>query len=84
MKVKTFEKIFYGSLIWGLLMFAASVISNITGRGKEIIDSVGEIYVGYDNSIKGAVYGFVYGFFDGIVSLSVLFLIFSRLFSKKH
>ncbi|MBT3835590.1 bacteriophage holin [Candidatus Peribacteria bacterium] len=60
-----------------------SIISMFDGSyGNTIISIISSVYLGYDNTIPGAVIGAIWGFIDGFIGGYVLAWLYNK-FSEK-
>lgn len=67
--------------LWGLAVALLAVVSR-TGWGAEWRDLLAEVYLGYDETTKGATVGAVWGFVDGFVGGVVLGGLYNRFAQK--
>ena len=71
-----------GGLVWGIALFIIAIIAMFNGYGKEMIDFIATIYVGYGASPLGGLLGFVYGFVDAFIGLFIFALLYNWLNKK--
>lgn len=54
-------------VIWGLSVFFMAILAKCCGYGDGFVEGLGELYLGYDASILGALVGALWGFVDAFV-----------------
>lgn len=67
-----------GGILWGLCMFACTILALYTGYAEMFLKMMGGIYPGYTISWVGGIIGLVYGFLDAFIGL----YIFAWLYNK--
>lgn len=67
-------------VLWGVMIFLATIIVLIKGGGTTLV-LLQQFYVGYDISFIGAVLGLIYGFVNGFICGWILALFYNA-FSK--
>lgn len=68
-----------GGVIWGLLIFIATLISLNFNYGNAFLEVVASIYPGFEVSLLGSFIGLVYGFIDGFAALFIFGWIYNWL-----
>jgi len=66
-------------VIWGLIIFATTLLSVATGYGKAFLEAYGSLHPGYSISIAGAAIGVVYAFICAFVGIYVLVGLYNKL-----
>ncbi|MBI4896426.1 MAG: hypothetical protein HY832_02660 [Candidatus Aenigmarchaeota archaeon] len=61
-----------GGTLWGVTIFATTLVSLGTGLGNQFLLTYGSLHPGYSISVVGSVVGLAYGFICGFVGLYVL------------
>jgi hypothetical protein len=54
--------------LWGLCILVLALVSKVTGRGRDVIQFIAKVYVGYGATVPGSFTGAVWGFIDGAIS----------------
>ncbi len=80
MKYSTKRFALAGGIVWGLCLFATTLVSVYTnGFAKAFLDGVGSIYPGYSISVVGSVVGLIYGFFDVFIGVYLFTWVYKAL-----
>ncbi len=67
-------------IVWGGSLFVTTWVSYYTGYGRLFLETMAQsIYPGYSITPLGSFLGFVYGFIDGLISASLIALIYNRI-----
>ena len=69
-------------IVWGGSMLFVGLIGDYFSLGKNFVDAMGSIYIGYTTTFGGSLLGGLYGFLDGFI-FGVLIAWFYNFFSKK-
>jgi hypothetical protein len=72
-----------GGILWGLCMFACTVLAIFTGYAEMFIKIMEGIYPGYSISWEGSIIGLVYGFFDAFIGLFIFAWLYNKLTANK-
>lgn len=54
-------------IVWGGAMIFVGLIGDYLQLGKQFVESMGSIYIGYSTSLSGSLLGGLYGFLDGFI-----------------
>lgn len=65
-------------ILWGLGVLVMSFIAT-KGYGAEFVSFLGNVYLGYDMTVKGAVIGAVWGFLDGFIGGWIFAWLYNKL-----
>lgn len=80
MKFKLFALGVTTGILWGLTLFAVTLLSVYTGYGEKFLHALPQsMYPGYDISVKGSFFGLIIGFFDGVVFASIFGWIYNKI-----
>lgn len=72
-------------LVWGGSLFITTWVSFYTGYGKLFLEVLAQsIYPGYSISPAGSFLGLFYGFLDGLISASLIALIYNKIVSRSR
>jgi hypothetical protein len=72
-------------IVWGGSIFITTWLSYFTGYGRLFLQTMGEsIYPGYSITPSGSFLGFMYGFLDGLISATLIGLIYNLIVSFKR
>ncbi len=67
-------------IVWGGSLFITTLLSYYTGYGRLFLEALAEsIYPGYRITPQGSLLGLFYGFLDGLISGSLIALIYNKL-----
>lgn len=69
-------------LVWGLIVFIATIMVMIEGGGNTL-NLLSNFYFGYQVSWLGSIIGLIYGFVDGFIVGAVIALIYNALSGSK-
>ncbi len=83
MKLKVWSFGFAIGLVWGLVVFLATVISLLKGGGGTL-SLLAVYYLGYKVTWLGSLVGLVWGFVNGLVAGIVVALIYNRVGGTKE
>ncbi len=72
-----------GGILWGIVLFATTLVSTGSGYGSQFLAAYGSIHPGYSISLAGSIVGLVYGFICGFVGLYVLAWLYNWLEKRK-
>ena len=70
-------------IIWGLVVFVATIWLIIAGTQGHTIQLLRHIYIGYSFSIVGAFIGLIWGFVDGLIIGYVFAWLYNLLVPKE-
>ncbi len=71
-------------IVWGFSIFITTWLSYFTGYGRLFLEVLaGSIYPGYSITPMGSFVGLFYGFIDGVVSGSIIAMIYNKLIGGK-
>lgn len=85
MKIKPLYAGLAGGILWGAVMFAATLASVYAdGYGGNFLVAMSSIYPGYAISVAGSFIGLLYGFVDGFVALFVIAWLYNMFDKKKR
>ncbi len=71
-------------IVWGISIFITTWLSYYSGYGRLFLEVLaGSIYPGYSITPIGSFVGLVYGFVDGLVSGSIIAMIYNKLIDGK-
>lgn len=72
-------------IVWGVSLFITTWLSYYTGYGKLFLEVLAQsIYPGYCITPLGSLLGLFYGFLDGLISGSIIGVIYNRLLGGKN
>jgi hypothetical protein len=69
-------------IVYALVFFVLSLISALTGWGREWMQLIGSVYAGTGASLGGAVIGGIWGFGIGFVFFGAAAWIYNRLLDR--
>jgi hypothetical protein len=71
-------------VVWGISIFITTWLSYYSGYGRLFLEVLaGSIYPGYSITPIGSFVGLIYGFVDGLVSGSIIAMIYNKLIDGK-
>jgi len=70
-----------GGIIWGFIIFAATIFLLLTGSQGQMISRIANIYLGYSFSYLGSLLGLLWGFLNGFI-VGWFFAFLYNLFTK--
>jgi len=71
-------------VVWGISIFITTWLSYYLGYGRLFLEVLaGSIYPGYSITPIGSFVGLIYGFVDGLVSGSIIAMIYNKLIDGK-
>lgn len=65
-------------IITALGILVLGITSMVWGWGTELVDFTGNLYIGYDASVKGIIAGIIWGFVDGFVGGALLAWVYNK------
>jgi hypothetical protein len=68
-------------VMWGVCLFAMTLVSASNGYAGEFLKIFTGVYPGYEISAAGSVTGLIYGFIDGFLSGYIFVWLYNK-FSK--
>jgi len=69
-------------ILWGICLFALTLISIWTGYARDVLNLIAQVYPGYSVTCQGSFLGLAYGFVDGFIGCVVLAWVYN-LFRNK-
>lgn len=66
-------------ILWGISMFALTILAIFTGYGTAWLELMASIYPGYTISWVGSILGLIYGFLDGFIGLYIFGWLYNKL-----
>jgi len=71
-------------IVWGISILITTWLSYYTGYGRLFLEVLaGSIYPGYSITPIGSFVGLFYGFIDGLISGSIIAMIYNKLIEHK-
>jgi len=84
MKLRPFQLGISIGIVWGISIFITTWLSYYSGYGRLFLEVLaGSIYPGYSITPIGSFVGLIYGFVDGLVSGSIIAMIYNKLIDGK-
>lgn len=77
MKICAWKLGLAGGILWGLWIFAMTLVADVTGFGMFWLSQWMDLYIGYELSPFGACVGLVWGFVEGFIALFLLAWIYN-------
>jgi len=71
-----------GGVLWAIYMFLMALISGATDYGIGFVYALGNLYVGYQPGILGAIVGAIYGFTDAAIGCAIFAWLYNKVESK--
>jgi hypothetical protein len=84
MKLRPFQLGISIGIVWGISIFITTWLSYYSGYGRLFLEVLaGSIYPGYSITPIGSFVGLIYGFVDGLVSGSIIAMVYNKLIDGK-
>jgi hypothetical protein len=71
-------------LVWGAIVFLATVIIVLQGEGGKTLITLSNFYLGFSVTWLGSFIGFIWGFITGLVAGLVMAIIYNLLAGGKE
>ncbi|NQY43438.1 MAG: bacteriophage holin [Legionellales bacterium] len=71
-------------LTWGLSIFILGLIGTHCQLGIDIINMIGQLYVGFEPTFLGSIIGFIISFIDAFIGGLILATIYNFIINKSN
>jgi len=71
-----------GGILWGLSALVLGLIAQNGGYGSELVEFLGQFYLGYETTVGGAFIGLVWAFIDAFIGLAIFGWLYNLIVGK--